>query len=137
MNISDRDFDTARPERDSTFDTARPERETTFDTEPSFGAGAATGKSDRSAGGRDRGLGAAADAAGLADADEIIDELMPEQVDWERLVRTYPLPAMALAAAAGFYLAVARGPVVVSAITGWATGEMTRRVNEMVGEELL
>jgi hypothetical protein len=79
----------------------------------------------------------AATGAGLPQADAIIDELIPEQVDWERLVRGYPLPALALAAAAGFYLAVSRGPVVVSAVTGWAAGEMTRRVNDLVGEDLL
>lgn len=79
----------------------------------------------------------AASAAGLPEADAIIDELIPEQVDWERLVRSYPLPALTLAAAAGFYLAVSRGPVVVSAVTGWAAGEMTRRVNDLVGEDLL
>jgi hypothetical protein len=32
---------------------------------------------------------------------------------------------------------MARGPVVVSAVTGWAAGEMTRRVNDLVGEDLL
>lgn len=146
MNISDRDFDTTRGDRG--------DRESTFDSESSFGgttsgagstpgtgsaaAGGDTGsRSGESESGRDRGLGAAADAAGLPEADEIIDELLPEQVDWERLVRSYPLPALALAAAAGFYLAVSRGPVVVSAVTGWAAGEMTRRVNDLVGEDLL
>ena len=141
MNISDRDLDTARGDRD---------RESTIDSESSFagtvGAGATPGAGTTSAGGtkpgagereRDRGLGAAAEAAGLPEADAIIDELLPEQVDWERLVRSYPLPALALAAAAGFYLAVSRGPVVVSAVTGWAAGEMTRRVNDLVGEDLL
>lgn len=137
MNISDRDFDTARGDRESTFDS---EPSVGGTTGASPGAGSAAGDHTRPSSGkqdRDRGLGAAADAAGLPEADEIIDELLPEQVDWERLVRSYPLPALALAAAAGFYLAVSRGPVVVSAVTGWAASEMTRRVNDLVGEDLL
>lgn len=76
-------------------------------------------------------------AAGLPDADELIDELLPEEVDWEHLVRAYPWPALAVAAAAGFYLGVARGPLLVTALSGWAGSEMTRRVNDLVGEDLL
>lgn len=125
MNVSDRDFDSARDDREPNFGTAA--------AGPSAPPGAG-GKSKRPSGDRARG-GAA--AAGLPEADAIVDELLPEQVDWERLVRSYPLPALALAAAAGFYLAMARGPVVVSAVTGWAAGEMTRRVNDLVGEDLL
>lgn len=137
MNISDRDFDTARGDRESTFDS-EPSVGGTTGAAPGVGT-TAGGDTKPSSGkqSRDRGLGAAADAAGLPEADEIIDELLPEQVDWERLVRSYPLPALALAAAAGFYLAVSRGPVVVSAVTGWAASEMTRRVNDLVGEDLL
>lgn len=136
MNVSDRDLDTARGDRG--------DRGTTFDGEPSLGgttpgARATAGAGSAAAAGTKppAGPGAGADAAGLPEADRILDELLPEQVDWERLVRSYPLPALALAAAAGFYLAVSRGPVVVSAVTGWAAGEMTRRVNDLVGEDLL
>lgn len=125
MNVSDRDFDSARDDREPAFGTAA--------SGPSATPGAG-GETGRPSGDRARG-GAA--AAGLPEADAIVDELLPEQVDWERLVRSYPLPALALAAAAGFYLAVSRGPVVVSAVTGWAAGEMTRRVNDLVGEDLL
>lgn len=127
MNVSDRDFDSARDDREPTLGTAA--------SGPSAAPGAGGEETRRPSG--DRARGGAAGAAGLPEADAIVDELLPEQVDWERLVRSYPLPALALAAAAGFYLAMARGPVVVSAVTGWAAGEMTRRVNDLVGEDLL
>lgn len=74
---------------------------------------------------------------GLPHADELIDELLPEELDWEHLVRTYPWPALLTAAAAGFYLGVARGPLLVSALTGWASGQMSSRVNDLLGEDLL
>lgn len=80
---------------------------------------------------------AASRAAGLPHADELIDELLPEEVDWEHLVRSYPWPALAVAAAAGFYLAVSRGPLLVTALGGWAGSEMTRRFNDLLGEDLL
>ena len=137
MNISDRDFDTAR-------DTTGRDRGTATsaslgDESSDFGGGD-LGSGRASAGGRSsggRGIGDAAQAAGLPHADDLIDELLPEEVDWEHLVRSYPLPALALAAAAGFWLGSTRGPTVLSAMTGWAAGEMTRRVNDLVGQDLL
>jgi hypothetical protein len=51
-------------------------------------------------------------------------------------VRSYPVPALLLAAGAGFFLAMRRGPMVVGAISGWAAGEMTRRVNEFLGDDV-
>lgn len=132
MNISDRD-----PGRDrgpsASFDPSGPGAGSTGTTDR---AGAARSAS-AGEGGDSRGVGDAARAAGLPHADDIVGELMPEEVDWEHLVRSYPVPALALAAAAGFWLGATRGPTVLSALTGWAAGEMTRRVNDLVGQDLL
>lgn len=53
-------------------------------------------------------------------ADEIVDELMPEELDWQRLVRTYPLASASLAAAAGAWLGYKKGFSVASAVTAFA-----------------
>lgn len=73
----------------------------------------------------------------LPHADELVGELVPDEVDWEHLVRSYPLPALAIAAAAGFYLGLKRGPLLVGALTGWATGQLGQKVNALFEQDLL
>ncbi len=67
------------------------------------------------------------DRAGGA-VEEILDELLPESLEWERLVRTYPFPALALAAAGGFYLGLRHGPVILAAVSSYVAGEVSRHV---------
>lgn len=55
-------------------------------------------------------------------ADELLDELLPEDLDWKRLVRTYPLPALAVAAAGGYLLGRHRGRALIAALSGMAAG---------------
>lgn len=68
--------------------------------------------------------------------DDVVDELLPEGLDWERLVRTYPLPALALAAIGGFFLGFRHGPEILSAVSGYAAAELSRNVGEIIGQEL-
>jgi hypothetical protein len=70
-------------------------------------------------------------------ADDLVDELMPPGFDWERLVRTYPLPALVLAALGGFMLGRHRGPVVVGALSSFAASQVTQGVNTLLGDEIL
>ena len=71
---------------------------------------------------------------GLPRPDELVDELIPEEVEWERLVRSYPTPALVIAAAAGFWIGLRKGSAVLAALTGYATSEMTRQVNRFLGD---
>lgn len=70
-------------------------------------------------------------------ADAVVDEVLPEEMDWERLVRTYPVPALLLAAAGGFWLGWRRGPDLLKAVAGFAATEVVRRANEFLGDEVL
>jgi hypothetical protein len=70
-------------------------------------------------------------------ADELIDELMPPGFDWERLVRSYPIPSLILAALGGFLLGRQRGPLVVAALSSFAASQVTHGVNGLLGEEIL
>lgn len=69
--------------------------------------------------------------------DRLVDELMPESVEWERLVRTYPIPALLLAAVGGFVLGRSRGTAVLEALSAFAGRKVARSVNELLGEEVL
>lgn len=69
-------------------------------------------------------------------SDEIVDALLPSELDWRRLVRAYPVPALAVAAAGGFLLGLRHGRELVSAVTDFAAREVTRNVRSLVDAEL-
>ena len=68
--------------------------------------------------------------------DQLIDEVVPEGLDWERLVVTYPIPALLLAAVGGFILGRSHGPRVISAVSGFAAAEVSRNISQLIGEEI-
>jgi len=75
--------------------------------------------------------------AGPSLADELIDQLIPDRVDWRRLVREHPWPAVGLAAVGGYFLGRTRGRAVIAALTAFAAGAVADGVNEALGEEIL
>jgi hypothetical protein len=68
--------------------------------------------------------------------DELVDELVPAELDWERLVVTYPLPALALAALGGFFLGHRHGREILSAVSTFAAAQVTSNVHEILGRQL-
>lgn len=76
------------------------------------------------------------DTAAHSAAYDLVDDLAPEGLDWERLVRAYPIPALLLAAAGGFLLGRTRGPEILAAVAGFASEELARNVNDAVGREI-
>ena len=66
--------------------------------------------------------------------EEILDEILPESLEWERLVRTYPVPALAVAAAGGFYLGLRHGTVILAAVSSYLAAEVSRNVGELLGQ---
>lgn len=65
---------------------------------------------------------------------ELIDELLPENVDWRRLVRHYPIPSLALATAFGFFLGKNHGSGILAALGDFAGRQATRAVEQVLGE---
>ncbi|HVG10636.1 MAG TPA: hypothetical protein VNM67_23235 [Thermoanaerobaculia bacterium] len=63
----------------------------------------------------------------------ILDELLPEELEWERLVRTYPVPAVALAAIGGFVIGLRHGPEILTAVSGFLAAEVSRNVSDLIG----
>jgi hypothetical protein len=70
---------------------------------------------------------------GGASVEEILDELLPQELEWERLVRSYPVPAVALAAIGGFIIGLRHGPEILSAVSGFVAAEVSRNVSELIG----
>lgn len=67
--------------------------------------------------------------------DELIDEIVPEGLDWERLVVTYPIPAILIAAVGGFLIGRSHGPEILAAVSSYASSEISRNVSHLVGQD--
>ena len=70
-------------------------------------------------------------------ADQLLDEMLPEELDWRRLVTTYPVTSLALAAVGGYLLGRSRGVAIVGALATFASTTVARNVNALIGEEVL
>jgi hypothetical protein len=67
--------------------------------------------------------------------EELIDEIVPEGVDWQRLVVRYPIPSLLVAAVGGFFLGRCHGPEIVGALSTFAAGEVSRNVGQLFDQE--
>ncbi len=72
-----------------------------------------------------------------SNADQLLDELMPEELDWMRLVRDYPFAALSVAAVGGFLLGRNRGRAIVVALSAFAADTLTENVNTYIGKQVL
>lgn len=69
------------------------------------------------------------------EADALVEDLLPVDLDWRRLVRSYPLSAMALAAAGGFLVGRRHGVSLVKDLSDFVTEEVTRNVQSFFATE--
>jgi hypothetical protein len=67
-------------------------------------------------------------------ADDLLDELLPESLDWRHLVRKYPRSSLAVAAVAGFWLGRQRGELLAGALGSFVAAELVERVSELIGD---
>ncbi len=67
---------------------------------------------------------------------DLLDELLPEELDWQEVVRAWPLPAMAVAALGGFLLARSQGPAILQAVGSFASAEVAKNVSSLLGQEV-
>ena len=70
-------------------------------------------------------------------ADQLVDDLLPDEVDWRRLVTSYPLASLALAGVGGYVLGRARGSAITAALAAFASDTLSRNVNALIGEDVL
>lgn len=67
-------------------------------------------------------------------ADHLLDELLPEELEWRRLVDRYPWAVLGVAAALGYFLGRRHGDAVVGVASGWVASELTSRVASLLDD---
>ncbi len=67
-------------------------------------------------------------------ADQVVDDLLPEDIDWREMVRSYPLPALAVATIGGFLLGQRHGQELLSAFRAFVDREVSKNVQTLLGE---
>jgi hypothetical protein len=67
---------------------------------------------------------------------DVLDGLLPEGLEWAELVRTYPIPCLAVAALGGFLLGRSHGPAILGAVGSVAAAEVARNVSSLLGQEM-
>lgn len=70
-------------------------------------------------------------------ADDVVDELMPSDFDWQDLVRRYPLAALGLAALGGYVLGRHRGDDILRSFSNFAADTVSEQVNDLLGRDVL
>ena len=68
-------------------------------------------------------------------ADELLDDLIPPDIDWRRLVRRHPWPALLLAGLAGYFVGRSQGRALVGAVAGLAVSKVEDRVLGLLDDD--
>jgi hypothetical protein len=61
-----------------------------------------------------------------------IDELLPDDFDWVETVQRYPLLAIGVAAAGGFYIGKVHGNAILDAVTSLAANRLDETADRFV-----
>ncbi len=68
-------------------------------------------------------------------ADELLDDVLPDSLDWRAMVTSYPVVAMAVSTLGGFFLARRHGSAILDAVSSFAAGEVDRNVSSFLGRD--
>lgn len=69
-------------------------------------------------------------------SEQVLDELLPEDLDWEGTVRDYPLTCLAVAAVAGFLLGRRSGRAILLAASDSAVERMREVAGGLLGADI-
>ncbi len=67
--------------------------------------------------------------------DGMLDDLLPEDLDWRGQVRRYPMSALVISGLAGFFLGSRHGAEIISALSNFATREVDRNISSFLGDD--
>jgi len=68
-------------------------------------------------------------------ADQLLDELLPEDLEWRQVIRSYPLSALAVAALGGYFIGRRSGRLIVEAFSSTANDRVMRVAGELLADD--
>jgi len=69
-------------------------------------------------------------------ADDLIDDLLPPEVDWRRIVRRHPGPALLVAGLGGYLLGRSQGRKLLTALSALAVARVESEVLGRIEDDL-
>ncbi|MGB5163239.1 MAG: hypothetical protein WBO69_09175 [Thermoanaerobaculia bacterium] len=69
--------------------------------------------------------------------DEVMNEVLPSELDWQKLVRRYPIASITIAAIGGYVLGRNRGDEIIAALSNHAADLVSGQVNDVLGRHIL
>jgi hypothetical protein len=73
----------------------------------------------------------------IPEADDVVDEVLPAELDWQTLVRRYPKASITIAALGGYVLGRNRGEEILVALSEYAADLVSGQVNQLLGRHIL
>lgn len=67
--------------------------------------------------------------------DGVLDDLLPDDLDWRALVCSYPVPALVLSGLGGFLLGSRHGNEIIRALSRFASREVDRNISTFLGDD--
>ena len=68
-------------------------------------------------------------------AGRLLDDLLPEELEWERMVRAYPLAALLVAGVAGYVLGWRSGAPILEAVSDTAARRVSGIMRSSFGDD--
>ncbi len=69
-------------------------------------------------------------------ADELIDDLLPPDLDWRRIVRRYPMPSLLLVGLGGYLLGRTQGRALIARLSAFAAARVEEQALALLDDEL-
>lgn len=71
----------------------------------------------------------------MPDAEQWLDEVLPDDLDWRGLVLSYPRISMGIASATGFWIGLRHGPAILQAVSDFAGRTVNEQIEEFLGQD--
>ncbi len=68
-------------------------------------------------------------------SEQWLDEVLPEDLDWQGLVLSYPRISLGIATVAGFWIGLRHGPAILQAVSDFAGRTVNERIEGFLGQE--
>jgi len=68
-------------------------------------------------------------------SDQLLDELLPEDLEWREVVRAYPLSSLVVAAVGGYFIGRRSGQLIVEAFSRAANDRVVRVADGLLSDE--